>query len=322
MRRLAKAQLSPDQKILESLQNWFGERVKEVNKVIKQEGGFELEIGAESPSLFSFLKIAAKLKANLTGGKENADKIRTAFKNNFTDFSRKLNEFIEHINIQLRYHAIAQELLFIVDGLEKTATLDIRKKIILEESNRIRQIKANTIFTLPIELMPQAQRLKNEFSKVVSFPFVKIREKDGAENPAAIARFEEFVYKRIDKSLFDSPDTVKRAILFGGGSPHELLRVLEYANMYADEDAATITMNDLNKGIKKLAAVTSQYISKDDLAKLKELKDANQANFPIPFDDSWQDLLEKLIVLEYNDGSYKRVNPIVEESPLYKQHVG
>ncbi len=318
---LKKVDLSFDKEVIGSLQDWFSERVEEVNKVIKKEGGFEVEIEAKTPSLLSFLGIAAKLKANLAGSKENADKIRTAFKNNFTTFARKFNEFVEYINIVLRNDNIAQEILFIVDGLEKTATTDIRKKIILEETNRIRQIKAHTIFTLPIELMPQTQRLKS-FSTVVSFPFVKIREKNGTLVEKAIERFQEFTYRRIDQSLFDSPDTVRKAILFGGGSPRELLRVLEYANMYADEDINQITIRDLDTGIKKLAAETSQYISAADLEKLKVLKEANDAGRYIPFDDGWQDLLEKLIVLEYNDGTYKRVNPIVEASPLYQQYVG
>jgi hypothetical protein len=313
--------LKPDQQILGSLQEWFGERVKEVNKSIKQEGGFELELKAESPSLFSFLALAAKLKANITGSKENADKIRTVLRNNFSDLAKKLNEFIEHINMRLRNKHKAQELLFIIDGLEKIATSDIRKKIILEESNRLKQIKVQTLFTLPIELMPQAQRL-NMFSTVVSFPCVKIRERDGTIIEEAVARFEDFVYKRIAPHLFDSPATVRKAILFGGGSPRELLRILEYANMFADEDSNQITAHDLDKGIKKLAALTSQYISQADLDHLKTLKEANAQGRYIPFDEGWQDLLEKLIVLEYNDGSYKRVNPIVEQSPLYQQYVG
>ncbi len=307
--------------IIDSLQSWFGERVKEVNKLIKKEGGFELDIKAETPSLLSFLGIAARLKANISGSKGNADRIRTAFKNNFTDFARKFNEFVEHVALTLRQKGIARDVLFIVDGLEKTATTDIRRKIVLEETNRIRQIKTHTIFTLPIELMSQRQRLIT-FSTVVSFPFVKIREKNGEVVERAIERFEEFVYKRIDADLFDSPDIVRKAILYGGGSPRELLRVLEYANMYADEDAGKIFMEDLEKGIRKLAAETSQYISADDLEKLKILKQANEQDRLVPFGEDWQDLLEKLIVLEYNDSTYKRVNPIVEESLLYKQYVG
>jgi hypothetical protein len=316
--------LSLDNDILTSLYGWFGDRVKEVNKLIKIDGGLEMATEVKTPAIlgfFSFLSITAKLKANLSGSKENADKIRTVFKNNFTEFSQKFNEFIEHVNMVLRNKGVAQELLFIVDGLEKTATLDIRKKIILEETNRIRQIKVNTVFTLPIELMPQRQKL-NAFSLVVSFPFVKIREKNGQIVNEAIKRFQDFVYKRIDANLFDSPETVNKAILYGGGSPRELLRVLEYANMFADEDTNKIYLKDLDKGIKKLAAETSQYVSSKDLSKLKILKEANENGKELAFDEEWQDLLEKLIVLEYNDGTYKRVNPVVEASLLYQQHVG
>lgn len=315
-----KHQIALDEGIVNALYAWFDERVKEVNKVIKKEGGFELDVKAETPTIFSFLGIAARLKANLAGSKENAEKIRTTFKNNFTTFSLKFNEFVEHVNYVIRKEGVAQELLFIVDGLEKVATRDIRKKLIIDEANRIKQIKVNTIFTLPIELIPECQRLLS-FSQVVSFPFVKIKERDGSIVEEALQRFQDFVYKRIDAALFDSPETVKQAILYGGGSPRELLRVLEFAALFADEDSNTIYLKDLEKGVQKLAAQTAQYVSKKDLTKLKELKEANDNNMPLAFDEEWQDLLEKLIVLEYNDGTFKRVNPIVEASALYKQYV-
>jgi oligoendopeptidase F len=137
-----------------------------------------------------------------------------------------------------------------------------------------------------------------------------------------VKRFEEFVHRRINPDLFDSPETIREAILLAGGSPRELLRILSYANMYADEDINVIKREDMNKGAQKLANITAQYISENDFELLKVLKESNQSGRYIPFDDKWQDLLEKLIILEYNDGTYKRVNPVVELSPLYKQHVG
>lgn len=318
---LKKQKIKIDQGILSSLQNWFAERVEEVNRVIKQEGGFEVEIKAGTPSILSFLGIAAKLKANLQGTKENAEKIRTVFKTNFTDFSKKINEFIEYCNMRLRDEKIAQELLFVVDGLEKVATIDIRKKIVISESDRIRQIKVNTIFTLPIELMSETRRI-SQMNTELPFPFVKIRERNGAEIPKAIERFHQFVTKRIDESLFDSLETIQKAIRMGGGSPRELLRVLEYANLYADDDANTITSAALDKGLKKLASHTAQYITPEEFKKLKELKEDNDKDLPTGTDDGWQDLLEKLIVFEYNDGTYKRVNPVVELSELYQRYVG
>lgn len=318
---LQEAKVEIETSIIASLQNWFSERVREVNNAIKKEEGFEVEITAGTPSFLSFLGITAKVKSNLLGSKENAQKIRTVFKNNFSDFARQFNLFVEEVNLKLRQTKTAKELLFVVDGIEKAASLDIRKKIILAEANRIRLINANTIFTLPIELMPESQKLIS-FSTVVSFPFVKIREKNGDVVENAVKRFFEFTYKRIDEKLFDSKETVRKAILMGGGSPREYLRILEYANMFTEDHDQVITINALEKGIRKLAAVTSRYISSSDLEQLKILKEKNDKGIPIPFDVDLQDLLEKLIVLEYNDGTYKRVNPIVEESQLYKQYVG
>lgn len=318
---LQRVDLKIDKPVIASLQNWFSERVIEVNRAIKKEDGFEMEIKAKTPGFFSFLQLTAKVKSNLMGSKENASKIRTVFKNNFTDFAQQFNLFCEEVNLKLRATGTAFELLFVVDGIEKTASLDIRKKIILEESNRIRLIKANTIFTLPIEMMSERQKLIS-FSTVVSFPFVKIRERDGSVVELALQRFFDFTYKRIDKKLFDSEETVRKAIMMGGGSPREYLRILQYANMFSDDNATVITTDALDKGILKLAAETSHYVSRNDLERLAILKTENESGRVVPFDNDWQMMLEKLIILEYNDGTYKRVNPIVEESQLYKQNVG
>lgn len=316
-----KRGILPDGNIIQSLQQWFTQRVEEANRVIKKEGGFEVGIEMGNFSLLSFLKLTTKVKANLLGVKENATKIRTVFRQNFTEFATKFNEFIETVNIALRHQRIAQEVLFIVDGLEKTGTQEMRRKVVRDETNRIRQIKVNTIFTLPIELMDEQQKLRS-FCYVLSFPCVKLLEKDGKAIEKAVQRFVEFTYKRIDERLFDSIDTVRRAVLMGGGSPREYLRLLQSVSINGDLDKGIIDAVALDRGISKLAAQTTHYTTKADLELLKTLKEANAKGEPIPYGQEWQRLLEESIVLEYNDGSYKRVNPIVEASELYKYHVG
>ena len=111
--------LGLNSEIIESLQDWYAEQIKEINTAIKREGGFEIELEGKTPSLLSILGLSAKLKGNLAGSKENAEKIRTVFKKNFTVFSQKFNEFIETINKEMRMRGVAQEVLFIIDGLEK-----------------------------------------------------------------------------------------------------------------------------------------------------------------------------------------------------------
>jgi len=309
-------------RLVSTLNDWFSQRIKEINTSIKEEGGIELEFSLQTPSLLNqLLKMAGTLKTGILGSRENATIIRRTLKNKFSEFAREFNTFLEYVNIELRKKGIAQETLFIVDGLEKTLTADIRKKIIIDEANRLRQIRANTIFTLPVELMKERQKLIT-FSSIVSFPFVKIVTRAGEPIRGAIERFKEFVYRRIDPSLFDDESTVEKAIQYGGGSPRELLRLLEYTNIYADETKGMITIEDLDKAIQKLASETSMYITPEEFDKLKIIESNNTLNRPTPFDEVIQGLTEKLIVFEYNDGTYKRVNPLVEASDSYHHYVG
>lgn len=318
---LLKIKIKLEKGGIKSLQEWYEERIKEVNKVIKKSAGFEVEVESSTPSLFNFLKISAILKGNLEGSKENAEKIRIVFKKNFSEFAGKFNEFIESVNISLRKRKIGQEILFIIDGLEKVATADIRRKIVDDESNRIRQIKVNTIFTLPIELFALEAKLR-QFSDIVPFPFVKIVEKDDTVIEEAIVRFTEFILKRIDASLFEDKSIIRETILHSGGSPRELLRILQYAYLYSDFDEGLISIKASKKGIKKLSAEYSRYLSQADLEVLKEVKEKNEKGAQTSFEPQYLSLLEKLILLEYNDGTYKRVHPLVEVSPLYQQDVG
>jgi hypothetical protein len=210
--------------------------------------------------------------------------------------------------------------LFIVDGLEKTLSAETRYKVIVNEQNRLQKIKAYTLYTLPIELMKERQQL-NQFSNVEAFPFVKLLERSGERNPLAFERFEEFVYKRIDAALFETNTIVNEAIYFSGGSPRELLRILELAAFYADEEKGKIDKKALDKALQRLADQTAQYLTEPMFTKLKEIKSNNLQNLDTPFDKEIQEMLEKILVMEYNSGSYKRVNPILELSNLYKQRV-
>lgn len=309
-----------NESVVASMQEWFSQAIEEINSTIKDEAAIETGVKGDI-GLPIILTIFSRLRAGITGTNERATKIRSTFKNRFNDFALKFNTFIEEVNVALRKNGIAQEILFIVDGLEKTYSSEVRKKIILDEANRMQHIKVNAIFTLPIELIPSSQKIKMH-SKVVSFPFVKVCDRHGKLIGTAIDKFEEFVYRRISAELFDSPETVRKAIQFGGGSPRELLRLLDYANIYADDEKGIIDLVAMDKAIRKLANETAQYLTEEELDKLKELKEKNEQEGQMAFDPIMMGLLEKLIVMEYNDGTYKRVNPLVEVSELYQQYVG
>jgi hypothetical protein len=121
--------------------------------------------------------------------------------------------------------------------------------------------------------------------------------------------------------LFEDEAVVHKAIRLGGGSPRELLRLLEMAAFYADEDKGKLDLACLMAAAQRLANQSAQYLTQPKLDKLKEIYADNLREHPSPFDDLVGEMLEDLILMEYNDGSYKRVNPVIELSSLYQQRV-
>lgn len=325
LKQADKANLKISDTILSAMQKWFESRVTEINRSLKVDSAAELEIGNDDSYsvtglLGKLVGLTVKLKTGLSGSVQRAQTIRQNLQNRFVDFSTQFNTFIEQVNAQLRRENKGKEVLFIVDGLEKTMSADTRRRIIMEESNRIRQIQANTIFTLPLELMREQQRIR-QFAEVISFPFIKIKERDGSPCERPIALLESFVSKRIDDSLFENKATVRLAIEYSGGSPRQLLRILEQAGWLTSPEDGLITYATLKKAIDRLGNGMARYLEPNDFEQLKALRTELDAGTPIGFSDAIQNLLEKEIVFEYNDGTYKRVNPLLEESKLYRYHV-
>ena len=188
----------------------------------------------------------------------------------------------------------------------------------MEETNRIRQIHANTLFTLPIELMRQRQILSQYFF-VEMFPFVKIVDRNGNRVPEAFNRFRDFIYRRIDQKLFEAEDVVNEAIYYSGGSPRELLKIIKMSNVFADRSQGFICMAALKQALKRLANQTAQFIEPEQWAKIREVIRNNEKQLVTPFDEVVQGLLERIILMEYNDGTFKRVNPVLELSDAYRQ---
>lgn len=318
---LHKHDVKVDSGIIQKMETWFHQRTLDINQSLKGQLGLEVGGGIDKKGvLSSLLGFFGAFKLGVIGSRERAETIRQTFKDRFSNFANIFNEYIEEVNYAIRKAKIAQEVFFIVDGLEKTMSIETRKKIILEESNRLQKIKAYTLFTLPIELMKERQIL-SRFSNVEAFPFIKLLERDGIPIPEAFHRFEDFIYKRIDSRLFENRDMIEKAILYSGGSPRELLKILELTAFFSDEEKGKMESAALDKALHRLANQTAQYLTKQMLQKLIEIKEYNDKNMDVPYDQIIQTMLEYNLIMEYNSGNYKRPNPILELSNLYQQHV-
>lgn len=310
-----------DQGILDTFQKWFEAREEEIKDSEKQESSIASEMSAGIDSVFlPFLKLVSKIKIGVTGSHERSEKVRKVLKNNFVRFADLFNQFIEEANIALRKQDEAREILFIVDGLEKTMSAETRRKIIVEEQNRIEKIKAFTIFTLPIELMAVRENL-SRFAQVAVFPFIKLTDSQGIKIEAAFDKFKEFILKRADISLFENETVIDNLITYSGGSPRQLLMLLQNTYAHAGDDESKITNVVLDKVLDKMANAKAATLTAEMIEKLKEIKRDSISEKITPYDTIMQNLLEDEYVMEYNSGTLKRVNPLLELSKLYIQDV-
>lgn len=318
--KLNQRDIEVDDTIVRTLQSWFEERETEVKKTLNAEMGVETVIEGGTPLWTPFLRILGKFKTGISGSHERVHAIRTVMKNNFTRFASLFNEFIEETNLALRSRKKGREVLFIIDGLEKTLSAEVRRKIIIDEQNRIEKIQAFTIFTLPIELLDRREYL-SRFAQVFVFPYIKIFDNKNLRIEAAFEKFKEFLLKRIDHSLFENEAIIDKIIQYSGGSPRQLLMICNRIYPMSKDGDTLIRMDVIEKILARMADEKAALITKEMFEKLKEINESNAENKNSVYDNILQKLLEEDYVFEYNSGTHKRVNPLLELSEHYRSHV-
>jgi hypothetical protein len=308
--------------VIKRMEGWFQERERELKRTLQLEAGMEMGTKVEATGIFSkLLSIFGEFKAGIKGSREWSVATRQTFKNRFSDFASIFNEFVEEVNTAIRKQGKGREVLFIVDGLEKSFDREARRKLILDEEDRIRSIRAYTVFTLPPELMMWRQKLV-QYSIFRTFPFVKLyQQKDNSRVEGAFAKFRDFLDKRLSKELFENDAIIDRFIHYSGGSPRELLRLVNMAYTYSDKEKGVLDQACLDRTVHYLASLAGNYLEDAQLTKLLEIKINNASGRETKYDEVLEILLEQVIVMEYNDGTHKRVNPIVEASNMYQQYV-
>lgn len=310
--------LKIDTGVIKSLQEWFGERSKEASMKMMSEDTIEAEVNTGF-SLLSFITLMTKIKTSVAHNKEYAENTRTILRNNFSDLKNKFNEFIGEVVLNLRKDKVARDVLFIIDGIEKIQTAEMRKKIIIDDGLRIREISTNMLITMPIELHHSVSSLRMLEPQIIRFPFIKLYDRETGEIiPETKNTLIEFISKRIDLSLFESNELIEDIIKMSGGSPRELLRIIQQMVFVTDDDEKKLTRKSFDDAVIYLANLFSSGLKKEELELLKEIKKSKGS---IAFSETLGNLLSQVIVMEYNDGTYKRINPIIEHSAIYKAYV-
>ena len=287
---------------LEPLQRWFGNVVE--TQATTKELSAELKTVAEGgggiPGLINLL---ATFTAAFKTGSSQKSEWRREIRNDFTSLALAFNTLIRLAEAQLARQGRAEQLLFLIDGTDKMRGEDTQQ-FFVQDAEQLLAIKTLVIYTAPLHLKYDG-RLGGKLDADIVLPMMKLYERDGRPFEAGWRTMRRLLLLRADRCLFASDAEVDRLVEFSGGHPRELLRLLKLCCELAED---RIDASVVQTAIEKLAADYRYFLKPADYVLLKTI-DSNPVDGGN--DEQAQQLLHRLALLQYNDGTWRRSHPVV-----------
>ncbi len=189
------------------------------------------------------------------------------------------------------------------------------REFFIENVHQLTQIQSLFIYCAPIHLLHADNQLNASFGQPFRVPMLKIRERGGAKVAEHYQVMRELVHKRVPAYLFDDAETLDYLIEYSGGHPRDLLRLLNVAINFSDDEK--IEQQAAKKSVQQLANEYRRFIHSQDYARLVEID--RHPDSPDDFTDAESSkMLYNLILLEYNDCFWKS-HPVISTLSGYKK---
>jgi hypothetical protein len=287
---------------LEPLQHWFGNVVE--TQTTTKELSAELKTVAEGGGgIPGLMKLLATFTAAFKTGSSQKSEWQRKIRNDFSALAQAFNTLIRRAEAQLAREARAERLLFLIDGTDKMRGEDTQQ-FFVQDAEQLLAIETLVIYTAPLHLKYDG-RLGGKLDADIVLPMMKLYERDGGRFEAGWRTMRRLLLLRADGGLFASDAEVDRLVEFSGGHPRELLRLLKLCCELAED---RIDASVVQTAIQKLAADYRYFLKPADYALLKTI-DSNPAD--AGNDEQAQELLHRLALLQYNDGTWRRSHPVV-----------
>jgi hypothetical protein len=287
---------------LAPLQRWFGHVVETMTT--SSELSADLKTVAEGGGgIPGLLKLLASFTAAFKTGSSQKSEWRREIRNDFTSLAQAFNALIRQAEADLAQAGRAERVLFLIDGTDKMRGEDTQL-FFVQDAEQLLAIETLVIYTAPLHLKYDG-RLGGKLDADLVLPMIKLQERDGRRLQVGWSTMRRLLLLRADDCLFASDAEVERLVEFSGGHPRELLRLLKLCCEVADDqiDAAVV-----QTAIEKLAADYRYFLKPADYKLLKAI-DSNPADGGN--DEQAQELLHRLALLQYNDGTWRRSHPVV-----------
>jgi len=271
---------------------------EEVEKELKQ--GFETEAGAEAKAGFSFWDIFSAegfIKSKYGYQNSTTTKIREAIRRDTPGLVSRLRTAMIGVRDAIERSGQGRDLIFIVDDFEK-ARPEIYNALFLTDPQFIQNLNAHLICCVPIQTYynVQEQAAAAELFKFSYLPMLHVEDDAHGE-------ITQIITTRVDPVLF-APGILKSIVQMSGGSPRQLLRIVNQCLLDAEEQ---VTEDIAKSTFKRLAVERLRPLTE---AHRKALTSRNFEGVS----PELLDLLFALNVFEYNgDDIVRRINPLLED---------
>lgn len=312
VQELAERNIVVAKEELAALNKWFVEHVISHESVRE----FSAEISSQASAELS-IPFLAKLMSSLTARFKNTSinktTLREVLKNSFTQFADAFNALILAVEKGIQAQGLGERLVLIVDGTDKITLADA-KRLFVEDTEQLLAIHALVLYTAPITLK-YGGTTHSKLDTDIILPMIKLKDQQGNHVPEAWQTMRDILAGRIDLSVFEEPSSIDTLIEYSGGHPRELLRILGLACELTETD--TISAATLERAANKLADEFRYWLAPEDYAFLAATDFAHGEL--IGMDQRSSNLLWRLALLQYNNGSWRLSHPLLRRLAEYQK---
>lgn len=313
LERLAADGYALGEDVLKPVRDWFATAIRTRSSI--REHSAEIKAGIEAGGgIAGLAKLFAGFTAAFKTGSSQKNEWRQEIRNGFTALATSFSNLIRTAESELVRTGRAERVLFLVDGTDKMHGADTQQ-FFVQDAEQLLAIQTLVIYSAPLHLKYDG-RLGGKLDADMVLPMIKLQERDGSPFDAGLSAMRDLLLRRADRSLFASDGEVNRLVEYSGGHPRELLRLLKLCCEVAD---TVIDARVVQLAIGKLASDYRYFLKPADYALLRAI-DANPAHGGN--DERAQELLHRLALLQYNDGTWRRSHPVVQTLEGYREADG
>jgi len=270
--------------------------------------GIKGEVSAGTPKFIKVFQFLSSLSGELKYGYDKRNIIREKVRKSAAQWKGYLKEVSDYITMQ----SGGKQPIVIFEDLDKLPP-DKAWEVF---SNPLYEMPFPVVYTFPISLSYDTKfaGLEAAFSNNIQIlPMIKIRTPDGKVFQDGIDTIRIIIGKRADLSVFEA-DALELLINKTGGILRDLFHcITQAANRAEYRGVSKIGLEDAKSATIRLRSALTRRIESTNYPLLINISKGGKYKSQIEDREMLLDMMQGLIVLEYNGDRWHDLHPLVED---------